>query len=123
MQQAGQSSSQDCTAESKPDDEAPGKTCVSNLGKHNCTSRNHLGHLYVSSEGVKYVSAIRKHLLWEVRLEQLKLMEKVGGREGLRFVHTSEEEFRVSGLKLRDEVFTQIVGYSGLRWRVSGRSC
>ncbi len=47
-------------------------------------------------------------------------MEKVRSGAVLRFVDTSDEEFRVSGLKLRNEVFTQIVGYSGLRWRVSG---
>ena len=47
-------------------------------------------------------------------------MEKMGGEEGLRFVRTNGEEFRVGGLRHRNEVFTQIVGYSGLRWRVSG---
>lgn len=47
-------------------------------------------------------------------------MEKVGGGEGLRFVGDGGEKFRVGGLRHRNEVFTQIVGYSGLRWRVAG---
>jgi len=120
MQKAGLASNKDHPTEGKSEDKTPRKPYVANLGKYHCTSRNHHGDLLVSSEGVKYVSAVGKHLLWEVRFEQVKLMEKIRSGEVLRFVDTSDEEFRVSGLKHRNEVFTQIVGYSGSRWRVSG---
>jgi len=120
MQKAGLAPNQDYTPKENSENMAFNKTCVANLGKYHCTSRNHHGDLHVSSEGVKYVSAVGKHLLWKVRFEQVKLMEKVRSGAVLRFVDTSDEEFRVSGLKHRNEVFTQIVGYSGLKWRVSG---
>jgi hypothetical protein len=32
-------------------------------------------------------------------------------------VRNGDEEYEVYGLKARDEVFTQIIGYSGLRWQ------
>ena len=119
MKEAGVKSSEDdqtkdCAAEGKD------KGYVANLGKYHCTSRNHHGDLYVGSDAVKYISAVRKNLLWEVRFDEIKLLQKVGTGEGLLFVHTDGEEFRVSGLKLRNEVFTQIIGYSGLKWQVSG---
>ncbi|KAL8682480.1 MAG: hypothetical protein Q9186_001427 [Xanthomendoza sp. 1 TL-2023] len=93
---------------------------IANLGKYHCTSRSHHGDLCINSIGVKYVSAIRKNLLWELRFDETRLIQKVGAGEGLLFVHSEGEEFRVSGLKMRNEVFTQILGYSGLKWQVSG---
>ena len=45
---------------------------------------------------------------------------RFGTKEELRFVDISDGEFVVSGLKNRDEVFTQIIGFSGLRWRKVG---
>lgn len=93
---------------------------VANLGKYHCTSRSHHGDLHIDSLGVKFISAIRKTLLWEVRYDQLNLIQKVGAGEGLLFVDTEDEEMRVSGLEKRNEVFSQIIGYSRLRWQVSG---
>ncbi|KAL8869908.1 MAG: hypothetical protein Q9174_003920 [Haloplaca sp. 1 TL-2023] len=93
---------------------------TADLGRYACSSGNHHGNLHVSAEGVQYISAGRKKLLWEIRFENVKLIQKIGAGDGLVLVHNTDEVFRVSGLKLRNEVFTQIVGYSGLRWQVSG---
>lgn len=120
MQKAGLESSEDYKKGDYDSNEETDVKYVANLGKYHCTSRNHHGDLCVSSEGVKFISAIRKNVLWEVRFDETRLLQKVGAGEGLLFVNTEGEEFRVSGLERRNEVFTQIVGYSGLRWQVSG---
>ena len=96
------------------------KSHVVEIGRYPCASRGHHGELCVSSEGVKYISAVRKRILWELRFDETKIMNKVGAGEGLLFVDTDDDEYLVSGLKARNEVFTQIVGYSGLRWQVAG---
>lgn len=44
----------------------------------------------------------------------------LGSSEDIIFVHMNDEEFKVSELKLRDEVFTQVIGFSSLRWQVTG---
>lgn len=93
---------------------------VVSLGKYHCTSGSHHGDLHVNSDSVKYISAVRKNLLWELRFQDVVLLQKVGAGEGLRFVNTQDAEFWVAGLKSRNEVFTQIIGYSGMRWQVSG---
>ncbi|KAL8659790.1 MAG: hypothetical protein Q9202_006940 [Teloschistes flavicans] len=96
------------------------KNSVVSLGKYHCTSGSHHGDLHVNSDGVQYISAVRKNLLWELLFENVVLMQKVSTGDGLRFVDTKDVEFRVAGLKSRNEIFTQIVGYSGIRWQVSG---
>ncbi|KAL8661020.1 MAG: hypothetical protein Q9168_008418 [Polycauliona sp. 1 TL-2023] len=140
MQKAGLESNDDYTSPDPTTDEDTDSTektkaqrYVPNLGKYHCTSRNHHGDLCLSSEDVKFVSAIRKNVIWEVRFDELRLLQKVGTGDGkgLLFVSMNangnededqdgEEEMRVSGLDRRDEVFSQVVGYSGCRWQVSG---
>ena len=90
------------------------------LGEFHCTSQSHHGDLCVTSKGVKYKTAIRSHILWELPYENVTTLQKVGTGEGLVFVDANGEGYRVSGLKARNEVFTQIVGYSNLRWQVTG---
>ncbi|KAL8636427.1 MAG: hypothetical protein Q9228_006177, partial [Teloschistes exilis] len=96
------------------------KDSVVSLGKYHCTSGSHHGDLHVNSDSVQYISAVRKNSLWELRFEDVVLLQKVGAGDGLRFVNTKDVEFRVAGLRSRNEVFTQIIGYSGMRWQVSG---
>ena len=90
------------------------------LGQFHCTSQSHHGDLCVTSKGVKFKTAIRSHILWELQYENLTTLQKVGTGEGLHFVDANGEGYKVSGLKARNEVFTQIVGYSNLRWQVTG---
>ncbi|KAI4233027.1 MAG: hypothetical protein LQ349_004649 [Xanthoria aureola] len=120
MQKAGLESSQDYKKAGNDSNADADMKYVANLGRYHCTTGNHHGELCVSSEGVRFISAIRKNVLWEMRFDALRLLQKVGTGEGLLFVSTEGDESRVSGLEQRNEVFTQIVGYSGLRWQVSG---
>ena len=91
-----------------------------NIGRYHCTSGSHHGDLHISSTGAKYISAVRKNMMWEVSFEEVKILQKFGAGDGLLFVCTSGDEFRVAGLKARNEIFSQIIGYSGLRWQVMG---
>ena len=105
---------------SAPDDSGDDQEQEISLGQFHCTSQNHHGDLCVTPKGVKYKTAIRSHILWQLRFDDLTTLQKVGTGEGLLFVSSSGEGYRVSGLKSRNEVFTQIVGYSGLHWQVTG---
>ncbi|KAI4138805.1 MAG: hypothetical protein L6R39_006594 [Caloplaca ligustica] len=111
---------QEGQANLKPNDARDHAGGEMSLGQFHCTSQNHHGDLWVTSKGVRYKTAVRSHILWEVQFNNLTMLQKVGAGEGLLFVLASGEGHRVSGLKLRDEVFTQIIGYSGLRWQVTG---
>lgn len=91
-----------------------------NIGQYHCTTENHHGDLCVTSKSVKYKTAIRSHILWDLKFDDITLLQKVGAGDGMLFVTSGGEKFRVSGLKLRNEVFSQIIGYSGLRWQVTG---
>lgn len=90
------------------------------IGKYHCTSQNHHGDLVLTAEGVRYVSAVRKNVLWELRYDNVKTIQKPKSCEGIRFVLMNGDEHQVMGLKQRNEVFTQIIGYSGLVWQVTG---
>lgn len=48
--------------------------------------------------------------------------KKGGGKEGddIVFVDNDGREYKVSGLKERDLAFSQIIGYSGIRWQRTG---
>ncbi|KAL8654814.1 MAG: hypothetical protein Q9210_001272 [Variospora velana] len=104
-------------ADSESGDNGEGEV---SLGQFHCTSQSHHGDLCVTSKGVKYKTAIRSQILWELRFDDITMLQKVGAGEGLLFVLASGDVHRVSGLKSRNEVFTQIIGYSGLRWQVTG---
>jgi hypothetical protein len=40
--------------------------------------------------------------------------------EDILFVDMENHEHRISALKRRDEVFNQIIGYSGIDWQITG---
>ncbi|KAL8899511.1 MAG: hypothetical protein Q9207_006163 [Kuettlingeria erythrocarpa] len=105
---------------SKPDYSGTSREREVNLGQFHCTSQSHHGDLCVTSNGVKYKTAIRSQILWDLQFHDLTMLQKIGAGEGLLFVLSSGEAYKVSGLKSRNEVFTQIIGYSGLRWQVTG---
>ena len=101
---------------SSPDHESD---IMVDIGKYHCTSQSHHGNLHVSSTGVRYVTAVRSTLLWKVQFDECKTIRKRSD-SGLIFELMDDGEFQVMGLGLRNEVFTQIVGYSGLAWQVTG---
>lgn len=90
-----------------------------NIGKYHCTCQNHHGNLHVSSEGAHYVTAVRSNLLWKLRYDDCKTIRKESD-SGLVFQLMDDTEFKVMGLAVRNEVFTQIIGYSALAWQVTG---
>ena len=108
------------------------------VGAYHCMSQKHFGNLHVDSEGVHFTTSVRSNELWNMQYDELKSMKKVRHAshinywsnplqfeskappaygKGLLFERSDEEEFDVYGLKARDEVFTQVIGYSGLRWK------
>lgn len=101
---------------SKPDDET---AAAVDIGRYHCTCQNHHGELHVSSNGARYVTAIRSTLLWQLRYDNCKTIRKQSD-SGLIFELMDDSEFKVMGLALRNEIFTQIIGYSGLAWQVTG---
>lgn len=101
---------------SKADDETDS---VVDIGKYHCTCQSHHGEIEVSSVGARYVTAVRSNLLWNLRYDNCKTIRKQSD-SGLIFELMDETEFKVMGLVHRNEVFTQIIGYSGLAWQVTG---
>ena len=95
-----------------------GSHVADEVGRYHCKYQSHHGELQVSSTGACYVTAVRSNLLWKLRYDDCKTIRKVSD-SGLIFELMEDDEFMVTGLKLRDEVFTQIIGYSGLAWQVT----
>ena len=89
------------------------------VGVYHCMCQNHHGDLHVSSNGARYVTAVRSKLLWKLRYDDCRTIRKQSD-SGLIFELMDESEFKVMGLAVRNEVFTQIIGYSGLTWQVTG---
>lgn len=90
------------------------------IGKYHGTSQNHHGDLYVTSEGVRYVTAVRSNVLWRLQYEEVKTIQKSKSGDGLLFALMDGTERSIMGLKARNEIFTQILGYSELVWQVTG---
>ncbi|KAG8527407.1 uncharacterized protein KY384_007559 [Bacidia gigantensis] len=96
-----------------------------NIGKYHCTTKDekgnlHHGNIYVTSKSVRFETAIRSHLLWELNFKDVFVISKSRTSEGLSFDTKDEEQYSVDALKGRNELFTQIIGYTGLSWQVSG---
>ena len=103
-------------ASSKADDETERAV---DIGRYHCKFQSHHGDLYVSSNDARYVTAVRSNLLWALRYDNCKTIRKQSD-SGLIFELMDDSEIKVMGLALRNEVFTQIIGYSGLAWQVTG---
>lgn len=96
------------------------------IGRFHCTFNDHdrgnlhHGHIIVTSEGVKFETAVRSKTLWELNWNDVPVISKAGVEDGLCFEVSEEEQYKVLTLKERDTLFTNIIGYSGLRWQVAG---
>ena len=106
--------------ETKPPPDPPTR-----VGRYHCTSQKLHGNLCISTEAVSFETHLTANEKWHLRYNELKSMQKIVGSstissgEDLLFVDLNDVEYRVSGLKLRDEVFTQIIGYSGVQWQIT----
>ena len=93
------------------------------IGRRHCTTKDqqghlHHGHLNVSSDRVMFETAIRSRTLWALRWNDVSTISKAGTEDGLCFEVGVEAKYSVEALKGRNELFTQIIGYSGLSWQV-----
>lgn len=101
---------------SKADEETE---CAVEIGRYHCTCQSHHGEVEVSSSGARYVTAVRSNMLWNFRYDNCKTIRKQSD-SGLIFELMDGTEYKVMGLVHRNEIFTQIIGYSGLAWQVTG---
>ena len=53
---------------------------VSEHGSYNCTSEKHLGRLFVSSEGVRFETAVRSKEKWRMQYDEMNRIEKVSNK-------------------------------------------
>ena len=104
---------------SRPSNADEGMESAIDIGKYHCTCQSHHGDLHVSSHGARYVTAVRSTLLWKLQYDNCKTIRKQSD-SGLIFQLMDDSEFKIMGLALRNEVFTQIIGFSGLAWQVTG---
>ena len=66
-----------------------------------------------------FETAVRSRTLWTLRWNDVSAISKAGTDDGLRFEVGDETRYSIDALKGRDEIFTQVIGYSGLSWQVS----
>lgn len=101
---------------------------VEDYGSYKCTYEKHPGHLILSSDGIRFETRLTEGKRFEVKFKQMKRLEKVTRHvkkaireesgSDLLFVDDADQEFMVTGVEERDQVFSQVVGYSGIKWQV-----
>lgn len=93
------------------------------IGRYHCISEGRHGNLCVSTQRVSFEIHLTSSERWSLNYKDLKSIEKIVRTstvlpdDGLLFTDVDGKEYGASGLKLRDEVFSQIIGYSNVRWR------
>ncbi|KAI4263525.1 MAG: hypothetical protein L6R42_001331 [Xanthoria sp. 1 TBL-2021] len=99
---------------------------VQSHGSYTCSSGKHGGRLVVTSQGIQFQPFVTSHNQWKVAFNKIKRMEKVntiaqvGSGKDLLFYDADDLSYSASNVAKRDEVFTQIVGYSNVKWQVVG---
>lgn len=84
-----------------------------------------LGHLIVSTEGLRFVRSVVRKEMWSRQYDELAELRKttatmttqVNKWEGLEFLWTNDSRTRLDYVKSRDECFNSIVGFSNLWWQ------
>jgi len=97
-------------------------------GSYDCSYDHKPGKLILNSRGVKFVSSIGHKQEFTLKYENIEKLEKVvrivskglgkNSGEDLKIVGPSESEFLLKNMKDRDQAFSQIVGFSSVRWQV-----
>lgn len=54
------------------------------------------------------------------RVEKVNAVAQLGSGKNLLLIDANEEQYTANNIASRDEVFTQIVGYSRVKWQVVG---
>ena len=52
--------------------------------------------------------------------QQIVGLSIINSSQDILFIDIQDTQYRISALKLRDEVFIQVIGYSDIVWRVTG---
>ncbi|OQV06013.1 hypothetical protein CLAIMM_10656 [Cladophialophora immunda] len=95
------------------------------VGSYKCKSGDP-GRLTVTTDRLSFVPSRQGPEQWTIPYERLQRIHKVPrtslhtNSEGLLFVTMDEAQYEIAGLRHRDEVFSQIVGYSDVQWKKTG---
>jgi hypothetical protein len=101
---------------------APNDATLVRIGRYHCSSEKRQGNLCVDTEKVSFEIHLTASERWRLSYRDMKSIEKaVGSRttagDDLVFTAMDGTEYGASGLKARDEVFSQIIGYSNVQWQ------
>ncbi|MCJ1280656.1 hypothetical protein MMC21_008485 [Puttea exsequens] len=114
-----------CNSTARSDADNDGEDAGLYIGKYHCTTKDQQGrlthgHIRVTSVSIEFETAVRKNTLWTLQWDKVSAISKVRTDDGLCFeVGDEQRKYRIDALKGRNELFTQIIGYSGLSWQVS----
>jgi hypothetical protein len=104
------------------------------LGSYSGVYSKRNGTLYLNLNQMHFETQLTGTSSFHLKYSQLKSLRKVANPgsknplshtadaadEGILLIDIEDREYSVTGLKERDEVFTQIIGYSGLQWQITG---
>ena len=90
------------------------------IGSYRCRHKDHQGHLHLTCDDVFYVTAVRSNEMFRIRYEEMNTIKKARFGDQIEFGLKDGAECKVEALKETNEAFTQMVGYSGVKWQVNG---
>ena len=104
------------------------------LGRYRGVHNKRSGTLCLNLHQMHFEAELTGSSQWSLRYEEVKSLRKVinpgsknplshtadAADEAIMLVDMERREYCVTGLKERDEVFTQIIGYSGVEWQITG---
>ncbi|KAL9130871.1 MAG: hypothetical protein Q9175_006917 [Cornicularia normoerica] len=76
--------------------------------------------------GICFETAVGSRDQWEMsydnmkRVEKINRLVKIGSGRDILFINKHDQPFTTANVTSRDEVFTQIIGYSSVSWQVVG---
>jgi hypothetical protein len=92
------------------------------IGRYQCSSEKRQGSLCVDTESVSFETHLTASERWRLSYKDMKSIQKfkgsnITGGDDLVFTSIGGTDHRASGLKARDEVFSQIIGYGNVDWQ------
>ena len=103
------------------------------FGRYHGVYSKHNGILCLNLNDMHFEVQRTGNSQWNLKYDEVKSLRKVANRssnnpfsrtadsadEGILLIDMEGREYCVTGLKERDEVFTQIIGYSGVEWQIT----
>lgn len=95
---------------------------VIRIGRYHCSSDQRQGNLCVDTKQVSFETHLTAGERWRLSYKNMKSIQKLKGSktaagDDLVFTSVDGTKYTASGLKVRDEVFSQIIGYSNVQWQ------